>query len=235
MMKAKLRRVYLRIDVTTETGERRPVILSHQPEDGALRGPLLLLVLGAMAASGLELVTEAEQPIERPTPPAPPLTVAAAPAASDSGQAKRLPSVPAVSPSTSAPAGADSLPPVKPGSVKPRQPAPAPPPAPANGVIRIEAGPAGPRADHVVGPRTVQREPTPAHPDTAPPKRVNAASTAVPGNPIRVASPVQHRDHVIAPSVVPRAAPAASLSKASRSTSQASMNDTAPAARRGKS
>lgn len=82
-MKARLRRAHVRLDVTTETGERKSVIISHRPREGAPPPVLLNLMVMSLAQFGIELVDELDQPAtphqpdtERP-PALPPASTAA--------------------------------------------------------------------------------------------------------------------------------------------------------------
>ncbi|HEY0468883.1 MAG TPA: hypothetical protein VGC79_32045 [Polyangiaceae bacterium] len=62
MLRAQLRRLHIRLDVTTERGERRSLVVSHRARDGAQRGLLATLCASICSTKGLELVDEAPEP-----------------------------------------------------------------------------------------------------------------------------------------------------------------------------
>lgn len=151
-MQAQLRRVSVRIDVTTAQGERRTLTVGARPNEALSSGVLLHLVREVMAQSGLELVNELEQPVAVVQPSAAALTAPVAVVAPE-----HLPS-PAVlaSPSATQPATGD-LAPARKRSHAPALPPPATPAAPVKHVVadahrRIEPT-RNNRADVVIGPR----------------------------------------------------------------------------------
>lgn len=194
--KAKLRRVHVRIDVVTESSNQRSVVLVHRAGDGLLRGLLLRLVMAMLSHEGLQLVGDADElPLDddgeaRTEPPqvdveepAPRLTVARAPALPSklgdfAPPRPKLPPVSPASPSVKAtPAGGDSAAPVK----RPKRDLAQPP----GSTIRIEAGPAGPPADFVIGPTHGAQNvaPSPALSKAKPTPATATASDAAPVRP----------------------------------------------------
>lgn len=223
-MKAKLRRVHVRIDVTTAASERRAVIVDARP--GTLRGLLLRLVLSALAGEGLELVDELEQPAvaegdtfeagdteppsaDESAPLAPRLTVARAAAVpshpADAAAPVRLPPAsPAATPSAKLPAPAgdlDAAAPVKRAAAHTRR-HPAPMHHADAAPVRIEAAPPGPPADHVIAPNAVA-------PVAAAPALAKAAASPARSTSDSDAHPVVNRRSVpVAPAASSDTAPA---------------------------
>jgi hypothetical protein len=111
-MRAKLRRVQLRADVTTAVGESKPVFLNATPGEPAFAA-LAPLVVAMLAAEGLELVDGQESPIVPASPNVDPasLTVPVVVVAPDS---RPLPSASVLaSPSASSAPSGDLNPAVK--------------------------------------------------------------------------------------------------------------------------